>query len=97
MLYELVGVVIHAGSTPNRGHYISMVKSSSVISGGPELWLLFDDDNIEKIDPVIMEEFFGQSGPDGATAPGSTASKPSETAYILFYQSVTSPPNNEML
>ena len=61
VLYELVGVVIHAGSTPNRGHYIAMVRSNSVIGGGPELWLLFDDDNIEKIDPAIMEEFFGQS------------------------------------
>ncbi|XP_075241401.1 ubiquitin carboxyl-terminal hydrolase 46-like isoform X2 [Convolutriloba macropyga] len=94
VLYELVGVVIHAGSTPNRGHYITMVRSSSVISGGPELWLLFDDDNIEKIDPAIMEEFFGQSSPEGvASAPGSTASKPSETAYILFYQTVANPSN----
>ena len=86
VLYELVGVVIHAGSTPNRGHYIAMVRSNSVIGGGPELWLLFDDDNIEKIDPCIMEEFFGQSSE--TNVPGSTATKPSETAYILFYQAV---------
>lgn len=86
VLYELVGVVIHAGSTPNRGHYIAMVRSNSVIGGGPELWLLFDDDNIEKIDPAIMEEFFGQSSE--TNVPGSTATKPSETAYILFYQAV---------
>lgn len=38
--YDLVGVVVHCGSGPNRGHYISIVRSQG-------LWLLFDDDIVE--------------------------------------------------
>lgn len=39
-LYDLVAVVIHCGSGPNRGHYISIVKSHG-------FWLLFDDDMVD--------------------------------------------------
>lgn len=39
-LYDLMAVVIHCGSGPNRGHYISIVKSHG-------LWLLFDDDMVD--------------------------------------------------
>lgn len=35
-----MAVVIHCGSGPNRGHYISIVKSHG-------LWLLFDDDMVD--------------------------------------------------
>jgi ubiquitin carboxyl-terminal hydrolase 12/46 len=39
-MYDLVSVVIHCGSGPNRGHYISIVKSCG-------LWLIFDDDIVD--------------------------------------------------
>lgn len=39
-MYNLVAVVVHCGSGPNRGHYISIVKSY-------DFWLLFDDDIID--------------------------------------------------
>jgi uncharacterized UBP type Zn finger protein len=39
-MYDLVAVVIHCGSGPNRGHYISIVKSSG-------FWLIFDDDIVD--------------------------------------------------
>ena len=39
-LYHLFAVVIHVGSGPNMGHYVSMVKSH-------EHWLLFDDEVVE--------------------------------------------------
>lgn len=39
-LYDLIAVVIHCGSGPNRGHYISIVKSHG-------FWLLFDDDQVD--------------------------------------------------
>jgi len=39
-LYDLVSVVVHCGSGPNRGHYISIVKSH-------DFWLLFDDDIVD--------------------------------------------------
>lgn len=35
-----MAVVIHCGSGPNRGHYISIVKSHG-------FWLLFDDDQVD--------------------------------------------------
>jgi ubiquitin carboxyl-terminal hydrolase 12/46 len=38
--YDLMSVVIHCGSGPNRGHYISIVKSHG-------FWLLFDDDMVD--------------------------------------------------
>lgn len=48
-LYDLVAVVIHCGSGPNRGHYISIVKSHG-------FWLLFDDD---MVDVSILKLFNG--------------------------------------
>jgi len=70
-LYNLVAVVIHCGSGPNRGHYISIVKSH-------DFWLLFDDDMVDKIDQSAIEDFYGLT---------SDIQKSSETGYILFYQS----------
>jgi ubiquitin carboxyl-terminal hydrolase 12/46 len=89
--YDLVAVVIHCGSGPNRGHYISIVKSH-------RFWLLFDDDMVDvslhffpmklkifeplffpqKIDASTIEDFYGLT---------SDIQKSSETGYILFYQS----------
>lgn len=45
-LYDLVAVVVHCGSGPNRGHYISIVKSHG-------FWLLFDDDIVDVSDAHI--------------------------------------------
>jgi len=70
-LYDLVAVVVHCGSTPNRGHYITLVKSHTY-------WLLFDDDVVDKIDDHSFDEFFGLSD--------INIQKNSESAYILFYQ-----------
>lgn len=70
-MYNLVAVVIHCGSGPNRGHYISIVKSH-------DFWLLFDDDMVDKIDQSAIEDFYGLT---------SDIQKSSETGYILFYQS----------
>lgn len=70
-LYDLVAVVIHCGSGPNRGHYISIVKSHG-------LWLLFDDDIVDKIDASAIEDFYGLT---------TDTQKTSESGYILFYQS----------
>lgn len=70
-LYDLVAVVVHCGATPNRGHYITLVKSQNY-------WLLFDDDIVDKIEESTIEDFFGLSD--------CNSPKNSESAYILFYQ-----------
>lgn len=75
-LYDLVAAVVHCGATPNRGHYITLVKSTS-------FWLLFDDDIVDKMDISSMEDFFGLS--EGGVQ------KNSESAYILFYQARDTP------
>lgn len=69
-LYDLIAVVVHCGSGPNRGHYITIVKSHG-------LWLLYDDDIVEKIEPSALEDFYGLS---------ADVRKNSESGYILFYQ-----------
>ncbi|XP_038057066.1 ubiquitin carboxyl-terminal hydrolase 12-B-like [Patiria miniata] len=69
-LYDLVSVVIHCGSGPNRGHYITIVKSHG-------FWLLFDDDLVDKIDVSNIEEFYGLA---------TEVQKTSDSGYILFYQ-----------
>ncbi|RTG80767.1 ubiquitin carboxyl-terminal hydrolase 12/46 [Schistosoma bovis] len=68
-LYNLMAVVVHSGSGPNRGHYVTLVKSHG-------LWFLFDDELVEKIHRTNIEDFFGSS---------TETSKSSYTAYILFY------------
>ena len=49
-MYDLVAVVVHCGSGPNRGHYISIVKSCG-------FWLIFDDDivDVSKIKSHLTE------------------------------------------
>jgi len=76
-MYDLVAVVVHCGSGPNRGHYISIVKSCG-------FWLVFDDDLVDKIEPSAIEDFFGLT---------ADIQKSSETGYILFYQSRDSNPS----
>ncbi|KAF3821369.1 hypothetical protein GH733_010947 [Mirounga leonina] len=51
-MYDLVARVVHCGSGPNRGHYITIVKSHG-------FRLLFDDNIVEKIDAQAIEEFYG--------------------------------------
>eukprot|EP00094_Tigriopus_californicus_P002027 TCALIF_01953-PA protein Name:"Similar to USP46 Ubiquitin carboxyl-terminal hydrolase 46 (Pongo abelii)" AED:0.17 eAED:0.17 QI:0/0.8/0.63/0.90/1/1/11/530/644 len=54
-MYDLVAVVIHCGSGPNRGHYISIVKSCG-------FWLIFDDDIVD----VTCQEAWKVLEQDGA-------------------------------
>eukprot|EP00741_Cyanophora_paradoxa_P011239 tig00020554_g10858.t1 len=69
--YSLFAVVVHVGSGPNHGHYVTAVRSG-------QHWVLFDDDTVELLDEGAIQAFFGLTQ-DSA---GST-----EAAYILFYAS----------
>ncbi|KNC81264.1 hypothetical protein SARC_06410 [Sphaeroforma arctica JP610] len=69
-MYDLFAVVIHVGSGPNQGHYISVIKSH-------DNWLIFDDEKIEVIEESKLQSFFGLSG--------EGVQQSSESGYILFY------------
>ena len=49
-MYDLTAVVVHCGQGPNRGHYITIVKSYGY-------WLLFDDQYMEvSEDSAVLPE-----------------------------------------
>ena len=68
--YRLFAVVVHVGSGPNHGHYVTLVRSH-------QHWLMFDDEAVELIEESAIHSCFGST----AEAAGST-----DTGYILFYQ-----------
>ncbi|KAJ6822828.1 ubiquitin carboxyl-terminal hydrolase 3-like isoform X2 [Iris pallida] len=70
--YSLFAVVVHVGSGPNHGHYVSLVKSHNH-------WLCFDDENVEMIDESMMQTFFGSA---------QEYSSNTDHGYILFYESI---------
>ncbi|KAL8540567.1 hypothetical protein ACS0TY_001991 [Phlomoides rotata] len=72
--YSLFAVVVHVGSGPNHGHYVSLVKSHNH-------WLFFDDENVEIVDESAIHSFFGSE---------QECSTNTDHGYILFYQSVAS-------
>ncbi|KAA8495801.1 Ubiquitin carboxyl-terminal hydrolase 4 [Porphyridium purpureum] len=69
-LYDLFGVVVHVGSGPNHGHYVSLIKSYNQ-------WLLFDDECVELKDESELQNVFGLT---------QEVMSSTETGYILFYQ-----------
>ena len=55
-------MVVHVGSGPNHGHYISLVRSH-------KHWLLFDDESVELIDEANIQSCFGSSVDTAANTP----------------------------
>ncbi|GFP87062.1 ubiquitin carboxyl-terminal hydrolase 3 [Phtheirospermum japonicum] len=72
--YSLFAVVVHVGSGPNHGHYVSLVKSHNH-------WLFFDDENVEMVDESAIQTFFGSA---------HEYSGSNDHGYILFYESLVS-------
>lgn len=68
--YDLFAIVVHKGSTPNHGHYISLVRCHS-------RWVRFDDDEIDLEDDSAPESFFGSSS--------AISFSSCDNGYILFY------------
>ncbi|KAK6121214.1 hypothetical protein DH2020_045040 [Rehmannia glutinosa] len=75
--YSLFAVVVHVGSGPNHGHYVSLVKSHNH-------WLYFDDENVEMVDESAIQTFFGSA---------QEYSSSNDHGYILFYERLTSDDN----
>lgn len=51
-LYELWACVIHIGSGPHHGHYVTIIKSNGK-------WMLFDDDIVTSINEDDIQRYFG--------------------------------------
>ncbi|KAL7598371.1 ubiquitin carboxyl-terminal hydrolase 4 [Lactuca sativa] len=76
--YSLFAVVVHVGSGPNHGHYVSLVKSHNH-------WLFFDDENVEMIDESAVQTSFGSAQEYASNT---------DHGYILFYESLAGNNNN---
>lgn len=70
--YSLFAVVVHVGSGPNHGHYVSLVKSHNH-------WLFFDDVTVEMIEESAVQTFFASL---------QEYSNNTDHGYILLYESL---------
>jgi ubiquitin carboxyl-terminal hydrolase 34 len=84
-IYELVGILVHAG-TAESGHYYSYIRERPSY-GQPASWVEFNDDSVTSFDPGCIDaNCFG--GPDyrGPDNSGPFQFDKSYSAYMLFYQ-----------
>ncbi|KAI6136191.1 hypothetical protein F5141DRAFT_1288016 [Pisolithus sp. B1] len=58
-LYKLFAIVVHIGSGPNHGHYVSIIKTMGA-------WLVFDDDAVDTIKESDIPKYFGESNSGSA-------------------------------
>ena len=68
--YDLFAVVVHVGSGPNHGHYVSLVRSHGQ-------WLTYDDDAVDIASERDVSRLFGNTRENQGSG---------EQGYILFYQ-----------
>lgn len=81
--FELVGVLVHAG-TAESGHYYSFIRERPT-SRQNESWFEFNDDVVSPWDPSKMEAAcFGGAEPPWDN--GSTQYEKNYCAYMLFYE-----------
>ncbi|KAJ2899014.1 Ubiquitin carboxyl-terminal hydrolase 34 [Zalerion maritima] len=80
-VFELVGVLVHAG-TAESGHYYSYIRPRPSVDEG---WVEFNDDVVAEWDPQLMESMcFG--GYEYRTNFDTPSYDKSWNAYMLFYQ-----------
>ncbi|KAH9884676.1 hypothetical protein C8Q73DRAFT_719306 [Cubamyces lactineus] len=58
-LYELFAIVVHIGTGPYHGHYVTIIKARSS-------WMLFDDDTVTTIKESEIPKYFGDSNSGSA-------------------------------
>ncbi|KAG7099957.1 hypothetical protein E1B28_001750 [Marasmius oreades] len=58
-LYNLFAIVIHIGSGPHHGHYISIIKTLGS-------WLVFDDDHVHPISESDIPKYYGENNAGSA-------------------------------
>ncbi|KAH6668875.1 ubiquitin C-terminal hydrolase-like protein [Halenospora varia] len=84
-IFELVGVLVHAG-TAESGHYYSFIRERPT-TNDKDSWVEFNDDSVTQWDPNCIEgACFGgvdyRTGHDN----GNMSYDKSYSAYMLFYQ-----------
>ncbi|KUJ19036.1 ubiquitin C-terminal hydrolase-like protein [Mollisia scopiformis] len=83
-VFELVGILVHAG-TAESGHYYSFIRERPSTSD-KDAWIEFNDDNVSPWDPNLMESAcFGGPEYRGPLDTGLQYDK-TWSAYMLFYQ-----------
>ncbi|KAI0696858.1 hypothetical protein C8T65DRAFT_663016 [Cerioporus squamosus] len=58
-LYELFAIVVHIGTGPHHGHYVTIIKARGT-------WLLFDDDSVTTLKESEIPKYFGDSNSGSA-------------------------------
>ncbi|KAF1997104.1 hypothetical protein P154DRAFT_298816 [Amniculicola lignicola CBS 123094] len=80
-IFELVGVLVHMGTSEN-GHYYSYIRERPCSSEGKANWVEFNDRDVDPFDPAtIARHAFGGPYEDPNRYTQKTFS-----AYMLFYQ-----------
>lgn len=84
-VFELVGILVHAG-TAESGHYYSFIRERPSTSD-KDNWVEFNDDSVTPWDPNNMENAtFGGIDYRGQLDNGNMTYDKSYSAYMLFYQ-----------
>ncbi len=90
-MFELVGVLVHAG-TAESGHYYSYVRERPLNQDMTPKWVEFNDDQVGVWNPTMMEaSTFGGPERRAIYEENSMAFDKSYSAYMLFYQRVVPP------
>ncbi|MEW5306345.1 MAG: hypothetical protein WDW36_008814 [Sanguina aurantia] len=71
--YSLFAVVVHVGSGPHHGHYVSLIKSH-------DNWLFFDDDSVDMITESQVHSTFG------STQEAAAGMASMDHGYLLLYE-----------
>ncbi|TQW00341.1 ubiquitin carboxyl-terminal hydrolase [Cordyceps javanica] len=90
-MFELVGVLVHAG-TAESGHYYSYVRERSPNQDTTQKWVEFNDDQVGIWNHASMEvSTFGGPERRSVYEENSISFNKSYSAYMLFYQRISPP------
>lgn len=85
--FELVGILVHSGTTES-GHYYSYIRERPVPHSQHSTWVEFNDADVTRFDPAhIPDQCFG--GPSDASPFSPVRFAKAWNAYMLFYQRVS--------
>lgn len=85
-MFELVGILVHSGTTES-GHYYSYIRERPIPRSQHPTWVEFNDADVSRFDPAnIPDQCFG--GPSDASPFSPVRFAKAWNAYMLFYQRV---------